>query len=342
MTANADPGNVAVPRARSAGRACLFRLLRIGIAAALIAALLPTFLNPEFFAALRSVSLPLLALALFLSVASVASKAWRWGIVLRWRGIRVRNQYLLLSYFISMFFNNFLPSGMGGDAVRAYESARDTGRATESVTAVILERGSGMLSLFAAGSLSLLLYPGHELPLSITLLVHGLFLGALIGTILLWQDFTGALLAWFGARLPARLHGLWAKGTAVYEDFKGYRTQYRLLADLMLQSVVTLVLTVASLYTLIAALGQTVPIAPFAAVIAIATAIDLVPISPNGLGVREGVYVFLLGRLGIASGTALAFGILIRLLVLIQALMGGLAFLYRGARPARPMTPEAQ
>lgn len=321
-------------------RASLFRWLRIAVAIILIALLIPTFLNPEFIDALRGVNFALVLLALVLSVASVASKAWRWGIVLRWRGIVMTPRYLLLSYFISMFFNNFLPSGMGGDAVRAYESARDTGRATESITAVILERGSGMLALFAAGSLALLLYPNHDLPLGVTLLVHGLFIGTVFGIWLLWQDFTGGLLAWFGRRLPGPLQGLWGKITGVYMDFKSYRAQYRLLFDLMLQSVVTLILTIASLWVLIAALGQTVPIGAFAAVIAIATAIDLVPISPNGLGVREGVYVFLLGKLGIASGVGLAFGILIRLLVLVQALVGGVAFLMRGAKGPRATPAE--
>jgi glycosyltransferase 2 family protein len=321
---------------KSINRAALWRWVRIGVAVVLILLLLPTFLQPEFIDALRGVNLPLLTLALLLSVASVASKAWRWGIVLRWRGIVLSPQYLLLSYFISMFFNNFLPSGMGGDAVRAYESARDTGRAKESITAVILERGSGMLSLFAAGSLSLLLFPAHELPLPVVLLVHGLFVGAIIGILLLWQDFTGNVLTWIGAKLPGKLAGVWSKIVGVYEDFKGYRTQYRLLFDLMVQSVVTLILTIASLYALLLALGQTVSPGAFAGVVAIATAIDLIPISPNGLGVREGVYVFLLGNLGIGTATALAFGILIRLLVLIQALIGGVAFLLRGARP-RPV-----
>ncbi len=325
----------------TARRVSLARVLRIVVAVALLLALLPTFTQPDFFKALSAVNLPLVILALALSVASVASKAWRWGIVLRWRGIRLSPSYLLFSYFISMFFNNFLPSGMGGDAVRAYESARDTGRATESITAVILERGSGMLSLFAAGSLSLLIFPQRDLPLVVTLLVHGLFLGALIAIFLLWQDFTGKLLDLISARLGGgRIGLLWGKLVGVYQDFRSYRGQRRLLFDLMVQSLVTLVLTIASLYVLMLALDQTLPIGEFAAVIAVATAIDLIPISPNGLGVREGVYVFLLRPLGIEPPAALAFGLLIRLLVLVQALAGGLAFLWRGAHPQTLPVPS--
>ncbi len=302
------------------------------MAVVLLALLLPTFLQPDFFRALSHVSLPLVLLSLILSIASVASKAWRWGIVLRWRGIVMPARYLLFSYFISMFFNNFLPSGMGGDAVRAYESARDTGRGTEAVTAVILERGSGMLALFAGGSLMALTQP--TLPIQITLMIHALTLGALLGIFLLWQDFTGALLTRFGRIFgTGRLSAIWAKIIGVYEDFRGYRTQRRLLFDLMVQSVVTLILTIASLYALIAAFGYTVPVAAFGAVIAIATAIDVIPISLNGLGVREGVYVFFLGLLGVPAAVGAAFAILVRFIVLVQAAVGGLAFLWRGAHP---------
>src|SRR3954467_3418558 len=113
----------------------LWRYVRLAIGLALIAVLIPTLFTAEFWATLASVNVPLVILALLLSIASVASKAWRWGVVMRWRGIKLSPGYLLFSYFIGMFFNNFLPSGMGGDVVRAYEAARDTGRGAESVTA---------------------------------------------------------------------------------------------------------------------------------------------------------------------------------------------------------------
>src|SRR5436853_424160 len=111
----------------------LWRALRLIIGLALVAVLLPTLLTPEFWATLTSVNVPLVVLAFILSVASIVSKAWRWQIVMRWRGVRLSFAYLLFSYFIGMFFNNFLPSGVGGDAVRALETARYTGRSTESV-----------------------------------------------------------------------------------------------------------------------------------------------------------------------------------------------------------------
>ncbi len=305
----------------------LWRYLRLIVGLALIALLIPTLATPEFWATLASVNVPLVVLAFVLSVASVASKAWRWGVVMRWRGIHLSPGYLLFSYFIGMFFNNFLPSGMGGDAVRAIEAARHTGRGAESVTAVVVERGSGMLAIFATGSLFALTVP--TLPTGIALLVHALFVGSLVMVWALWLDVTGHVLAAIGARLPVRLQGAWGKFTRVYDEFRLYRHEWRLLAAVMWQSVITLALSLASVYTLLLAFNDPIPFAAFASFFAIATAVDVIPISLNGLGVREGTYVFFLGQIGVARPVALGVALLVRLLVLIQAALGGIAFLWR-------------
>src|SRR5258708_26624183 len=157
----------------------VWRYVRLIIGLVLVLLLIPTLANADFWNTLKSVNVPLVFLALFLSIASVASKAWRWGVVMRWRGINLSPRYLLLNYFIGMFFNNFLPSGMGGDVVRAYEAARDTGRGAESVTAVLIERGSGMLAVFGAGRLFALTVP--QLSVCVTVLSPILFIGSIIG-----------------------------------------------------------------------------------------------------------------------------------------------------------------
>jgi glycosyltransferase 2 family protein len=311
----------------------LWRYVRLAIGLILIVALIPTLATPDFWTTLASVNVPLVVLALILSIASVASKAWRWGIVMRWRGIHLSPGYLLISYFIGMFFNNFLPSGMGGDAVRAYEAARDTGRGAESVTAVLIERGSGMLAVFAAGSLFALTAP--TLPIGIALLVHALFVGSVVAIWALWLDETGRILTVTGSRLPARFAGIWSKIIRVYEEFRLYRHEWRLLAEVMAQSIITLILTLASVYTLLLAFDEPISFAAFAAFFAIATAVDVIPISLNGLGVREGAYVFFLGLIGVPRAVALGVALLVRLLVLIQAAMGGIAFVWRNLRGER-------
>jgi uncharacterized protein (TIRG00374 family) len=306
------------------------RYARVAVALVLLLILLPTLTQPQFLSTFAHVNLPLAGLAFALSLASVAAKAQRWGIVLRARGVNVTYQYLLTSYFVGLFFNNFLPSGLGGDAVRAYDSAHATGRSKEAITAVILERGSGMLVVFGGGSLLALFQP--NLPLSIALLAHGLFVGTLLGLFLLWQDFTGELLDWIRHRVIShvfngRLDTPWRKFVNLYQEFRSYRRERRLLVILLAQAILTQALA-------IVALGYAPPFGAFSAVTGIGTSLDLVPISLNSLGVREGVYVYFLGLLAIPGPAAAAFAVSIRLVALLQALLGGLLFLWRSVRPA--------
>jgi uncharacterized protein (TIRG00374 family) len=304
----------------------IWRWLRLLLGVGLLLALLPIFAQPEFWATLTQVNVPLLIAATVLAAISVISKAWRWGVVMRWRGIALSNGYLIRSYFVSMFFNNFLPSGMGGDVLRAYQTARDTGRGAESVVGVVIERGSGMLGLFAAGSVAALIVP---LPTGITLLVHGLFLGTLVALWALWAEVTGKLLATVGRWLPAAgiVHSVWEKITRLYDEFRQYRREWRLFAAVMGQSLITLVTTIFSVYLLLLAFGDGASLAGFAAVFAIVTAIDIIPFSLNGLGIREGTYVYFLGLLGTPASVALGVALLVRLIVALFAVVGGVWFI---------------
>jgi len=316
-------------RTSQASTRLIWRILRLGVGVVLILALVPTLINPEFWTALASVSVPLVALSLLLNIAGNVVKAQRWGAVMRWRGIELPRSYLLGNYFIGIFFNNFLPSGLGGDVVRAYETARHTGRAAESVTTVLIERGSGMLVVFATGSLFALTVPNLLSP-GLLLLAHGLFIGAVVAVWALWLDVTGKLLTSIGARLPRQLSGLWAKLISVYNEFKMYRHEWRLFATVTWLSIVSTAFALASIYVLLLAYDQHVSFAAFTAFFSIASAVEVLPISLNGFGVREGTYVYFLGLLSVPAEAGLGVALLFRLIALIQAVIGGLVYLMRG------------
>src|SRR2546422_26428 len=82
-------------------------------------------------------------------------------------------------------------------------------------------------------------------------LAHGLFVGSIVAIWALWLDTTGQLLISISARLPAPLAGIWSKIIRVYDEFRIYRHERRLLAQVLGQSIITLILTLASVYTLL-------------------------------------------------------------------------------------------
>jgi hypothetical protein len=83
---------------------------------------------------------------------------------------------------------------------------------------------------------------------------------------------------------------------------------------------------------LLLAFDQSVSFGAFAAAFAIVTAIDVIPLSLNGLGIREGSYIYFLSSLGVPTTVALGVAVLVRLTVTLLAVVGGVAFLWRSAR----------
>ena len=78
----------------------------------------------EIFMAVRSANTPLLLLGFSLNFVGIYVSAHRWRVLLKAQGVNVSFPFLLKSYLVGIFFNNFLPSTIGGDAVRAYDSWR--------------------------------------------------------------------------------------------------------------------------------------------------------------------------------------------------------------------------
>src|SRR5207237_10302679 len=93
--------------------------------------------------------------AVAIMVISVWPMAWRWQKLLEARGIRDRLPWLVRAYFVAYTAGQILPTAVGGDAVRIYETAkRHTGRGGDVAGSVLLERalgGAATLSLAAVG-----------------------------------------------------------------------------------------------------------------------------------------------------------------------------------------------
>jgi uncharacterized membrane protein YbhN (UPF0104 family) len=92
-------------------------------------------------------SIPWLLGALGLYLAMVLLSAWRWGLLLDAQGIRLPFRHLTSSFLVATFFNNFLPSNIGGDVVRIADTAPAAGSKTLATTVVLLDRALGLLGL---------------------------------------------------------------------------------------------------------------------------------------------------------------------------------------------------
>jgi uncharacterized protein (TIRG00374 family) len=84
----------------------------------------------------------------------VGASCMKWGLFLRERGVVVGFHRLFRLYLVGSFFNNFLPSMVGGDLVRAYVLGKQIESHTHSLASVFLERFTGMIALVSLATLS--------------------------------------------------------------------------------------------------------------------------------------------------------------------------------------------
>src|SRR6187401_754080 len=134
------------PPAR-AGQNALLWVVKIVVSAGLLYVLLSRVDLARLWKTARTASIPWLLAALGLYFAMVFVSAWRWGLLLRAQRIVVRLASLLRSYLVATFFNNFLPSNIGGDVVRVRDTAQAAGSKTRAATVVLVDRGIGLLGL---------------------------------------------------------------------------------------------------------------------------------------------------------------------------------------------------
>src|SRR5262249_26228893 len=134
------------PSEKSARRYALLAL-KLSISIILLAILFSRIDVERLRRTARLASLPWLALALGIYGVNVLASTWRWKLLLDAQDVRFRRGKLLGSFLVAAFFNNFLPSNIGGDVIRIGDTARAAGSKTLATTVVLTDRVMGVMAL---------------------------------------------------------------------------------------------------------------------------------------------------------------------------------------------------
>ncbi len=283
----------------------------------------------EITAVLRGVSWPMLLLAFGLHALGFMLSALRWKLILDARGGGFAIPDLLRSLLVGSFFNLFLPTRFGGDVVRVSDTRRMEQGMTESLAVIVYERLSGIivLLLFAlVASLARISFI-RELPMLYVSLLIGL-----LGTVLLLLAWKAIPRGWLAGR-PCRrpwLRKLFTRLDAFHGiilDFIGQRALARRVFfwALMLQFNVVL-----HYYLIGQALNlERIPLLDYFFSIPIMLFILSIPVSINGLGVRDLFLVQLFITYRYPAQFALAFSLLDLAFNLLLGVFGGLVYIFR-------------
>ncbi|MGH9382971.1 MAG: lysylphosphatidylglycerol synthase transmembrane domain-containing protein [Vicinamibacterales bacterium] len=303
-------------------------IVRVVISAALLFFVLRSIDLGAFWLRVRAMNPGWLALALATYASTVAVSVWRWERLLRTQHIEVARKTLTQSMWVSMFFNNFLPSNIGGDVIRIADTAAAAGSKTVATTVVVADRALGLAALMVvaaiaafAASVSGIQVPGERW----LALVSGV-------SVLVVLPF--ALMPQLVSHLLAPVRALkrpWVTERAErLQDavLKFYAAPSALVAAF--GGAVVVQVTIVGFYLLAArALSIPLPVLLGAVLIPVSLVIQLAPVSINGFGVREAVFAFFFARFGLPADAAVALSLVATGLVMALSLIGGLVFLGR-------------
>jgi glycosyltransferase 2 family protein len=274
----------------------------------------------EILRALTGIDPTWLLIAVVWIIVSVVVSTVKWQIILQAQGLNLRFGELWQIYWAGLFFNNFLPSSIGGDALRimwAGKAADDNPGATASV---IVERILATVGLAIVGLLGSLLVPGSNK--EITMLFFALIL---ISFAILTLLIVGKLpWKWRKQNKAAVfLNGLLVHGQKI-------RKSPKTILVVICWSIVFQLCVVAVNYAIFRSLHFSVVSWVDAMFVIPATSVAaMLPLGINGYGIREGSYVAMLAPYGVSAVSAFASSIIFAFLISICSLWGGWVWLSR-------------
>ncbi|HZB22506.1 MAG TPA: lysylphosphatidylglycerol synthase transmembrane domain-containing protein [Gaiellaceae bacterium] len=262
-----------------------------------------------------------IALAALLTIGTVPAMAWRWQRLLRARGIAERLPWLLRAYFVSYSAGQVLPTAVGGDALRIYEtSRRHPGNAGPIAGIVLLERALGGAATLALAAVGFALAIGRY-DVGAYLWIEGAFVAAtIVLAIAMFARWARPLLA---RTVPLlRLMRLERPVRAVYEGIHAYRTHVSLLLGVFALTLALQAVRVLGIWATAKAVGVDLSPRVFYVMGPLLFLVMLVPFTINGLAVREAFFVSFLSNLGVSEDAGLATGLLFFLITVLMALPG--------------------
>jgi len=268
-----------------------------------------------------SASVPWLVLSAFLTLVTVPPMAWRWQQLPRVRGVHDSIGWLTRAYFVSYAFGQVLPTSVGGDAWRIFEtSRRHPGNVTPVTGSVLLERALGGAVTLVLAGIGLLLAIGRY-PIGAYLWIEALFV---VGTIAVGFVFFSRAVRRRLAFLPpiARRLRVEKPARAVYDGLHGYRDHPGTLAKVAVVTAAAQLTRVLAIYASGRAVGIHLSLLPYVVLGPLLFLVMLVPFTVNGIGVREAFFVSFLGKLSVPADAAFACGFLFFVMTILLALPG--------------------
>ena len=318
------------------GRKIFMQLVKVTVSVGLIVFLLVKLSPARLLSHLESVRPEQLIIATAIFFVSVVMGAGQWHLLLKAGGIVLPFAKTFKVYFVGIFFNNFLPAGVGGDVVKVYDVSRVGNDPYQVFAVTVLDRVigiAGLCVLALVASFMLLAGPGLDnLHLYIVI-----FAGCVAPVLALIMNkrLSRGVRKLFG---KITLWGLGGRFDTIFRHLGEYRRLRLLLAQLTVLAmavqflrVVTHVLVAQSLGIAVTKLDFT----QFFVFVPLLSLLMILPVSINGLGVREGAGILLFTQIGFSKEQALLMELITYAIMVVVSMLGGFFFFQRNFKRRR-------
>lgn len=296
----------------------------IALTVALLALVLHQVGLEELFDTLRQADPVFIGLAFVASIFQIWISVVKWDVLLKSRQYDVPFGYLFKLYLVGAFFNNFLPSNVGGDVVRVYELGKRVKNNTDALASVFVERFTGFIMMIVMAVFALLT--------NLTLVENTLLTLAIVVSAI---GLAGVLWVVLDARLLNLIERYIKIGIVhkVVNKFRQFQKALYAYGDDRMALVKAFVLSAvfyigAMVYIFVAARAFHNPVDFFdiAIITPLILVVSMLPLTFNGIGLQEWAYVLLFAWIGLPEAVGLSTIVLIRAATLVGALAGGVIY----------------
>jgi len=308
------------------GRRRLLGWLRAAVAAGLLYVLFRLVPLEQIGRQLEGARPGPLALVFALTFAAILVCALKLYLLVRTGAPEARFLGVLRAYYIGAFFNNFLPTSIGGDVVKVHRLSRQGVPLAHATASVVVERGAGGMVLIAAAGAVAAFWGGlfERLELAPARWPLAAFCAAAFaGLALVYALWRRWLKGWLESRREGRLAG---KLYGFIGSFYLFRNNPGVVAWALVLSVVFYAIAAANLTLVCAAIGAPLSAADAAGVTPLSRMPEVLPVSLGGLGVREGALTWCLSRLGPTAAQGAGAALLLRFINWLHSAVGGLLY----------------
>lgn len=259
-----------------------------------------------------------MAFAVFIIACAIAS--FRMKLIIEAQDIKLTLQEAFSLTLIGYFFNNFLPTSIGGDVVKAHYLSKHSRDTAGSYTSVFVDRAVGLVTMMFMAFAALIFAGTNIVDRKLAIAIYAITAISVLGIIFL----ANKKFAKKFSKLIFLIKPIEAQLRKLYESTNKYRHRVGLMVGALCISVVSQLFYFICYGILAISIGSKISGIDLLLKMPIVSMISLLP-SINGFGVREGSMVVLFGPL-IGKENALAIGILMVILLMMTSVIGGIIY----------------